>query len=200
MKNFPSPVRFIYNENLVKMLTWPDGYVNFSKNSSLPFVEDFVNYLCQDKSPYTGICESAVYGTCGFNLYGSELDIKILPTLLTYLAHFVSVRQAIHYLQNYQSGGFNQYDHHEDNMKIYGSSTPPPYNLKNVKTPIYLYTGSFDLLVSQKDVEHLKAVLTTVRKHKNFRNYNHCDFNYGKNSRELLYYGVLKTMNSPGIH
>lgn len=80
-------------------------------------------------------------------------------------------------------------------MKVYNSSAPPSYNLNNVKAPMYIYSGSCDLMVAETDIEHLKEVLPNVKVYKSFKNFNHCDFNYGKNTRALLFEDILKAMN-----
>ena len=94
------------------------------------------------------------------------------------------------------SGKFRQYDYQDKNPNFYNTSQPPEYNLKNVKSPIYLYSGECDALISEIDVRHLKEVLSNVKLHRSVKNYNHCDFNYGKNSRSILFMDILKAFIS----
>lgn len=156
--------------------------------------------MCQENSPALGLCEASLTFICGQNKDQLELDDRILPDFLKHLSHAVSLKQINHYLQLYTSGNkFRQYDYRERNKKVYNSSTPPNYKLDNVKAPIYLYSGKFDAIVSERDVEHLKEVLPNVRKYRSIRNYNHCDFNYGKNSRKVLFGDILNSMNSARI-
>lgn len=56
--------------------------------------------------------------------------------------------QFTHFVQSMLSGKFRQYDHKSKNMKIYNLTSPPEYNLNNVKAPIYLYHGEDDAIVS----------------------------------------------------
>lgn len=43
-----------------------------------------------------------------------------------------------------------------ENLEVYGSSTPPEYNLTNVKTKIHIIYGTHDYLVLQKvKLDHL---------------------------------------------
>lgn len=142
-----------------------------------------------------GLCGATLSMICGQNKNGLELDTQVLPDFLQHIAHAVSIKQMNHYLQLYSSGKFQQYDYKERNVKIYNSTHPPSYNLSRVEIPIYLYSGGCDLMVAERDVERLKESLANVPKYQVVRNYNHCDFNYGKNSRSLLYEDIVKAIN-----
>lgn len=56
--------------------------------------------------------------------------------------------QFTHFVQSMLSGKFRQYDYKKKNMKIYNSTSPPEYDLNNVKVAIYLYHGEDDAIVS----------------------------------------------------
>lgn len=62
----------------------------------------------------------------------------------------VSIKQLLHYIQLYKSGKFQRFDYESLNNVHYGSSTPPEYNLNNVKAPTYLYHAEEDMLVVKK--------------------------------------------------
>jgi hypothetical protein len=51
-------------------------------------------------------------------------------------------------------------------------------------------------LTFQKDIETLRGILPNVRRHLSFKNYNHVDFNYGKDARPMLYENILSQMNA----
>ena len=152
--------------------------------------------ICQQTSPTIGLCESTITVICGSNTGELQLDTRILADYIKHIAHTVSIKQVNHFFQLHSSGKFRQYDYQQGNQKIYNSSSPPDYNLSNVKAPTYLYSGRCDALVSELDVQTLRELLPNVKKYKSIRNYNHCDFNYGKNSREVLFHDIVKTMNS----
>ena len=132
----------------------------------------------------------------------------------------ISIMQFCHFLQSMLSKNFRQYDHKDKNMKIYNSTSPPEYNLTNVKVPIYLYHGENDAIVSRlvkvtlnifsftsflifciflKDVENLKTKLSNVRDYQVINNWNHLDFDYGKNARSVLYTSILESFNNEGM-
>lgn len=57
-----------------------------------------------------------------------------------------SSKLVIHYIQEFGSGRFCEYDYGPDrNMKLYGTRKPPDYNLTNVITPIAILVGQEDL-------------------------------------------------------
>lgn len=152
--------------------------------------------MCQKNSPATSACEGMISSLCGHNKGELELDLRILPNYMQHVSHAVSLKQLNHYYQLNLSGKFRQYDHQERNQKFYNSSTPPDYKLKNIIAPTYVYSGGCDALVAEEDVVELKEVLPNVRKYRNFKNFNHCDFNYAKNARTIFYYDMLQEFNS----
>jgi lysosomal acid lipase/cholesteryl ester hydrolase len=149
---------------------------------------------CQENSPTMKLCIDQLTMMYGQNKEGLELDTRIVPDYYRHMAHSASTKQANHYLQLVISEKFRQYDYKENNFKFYNASTPPDYKLKNVKASTYLYTGGCDGVISEIDIEHLKELLPNVKKHRSIRNYNHGDFNNGKNSRKILFNGILKDM------
>lgn len=52
-------------------------------------------------------------------------------------------------MQSFISGKFQRYDYLEQNSMHYNSSTPPEYQLSNVKAAMYLYHGTEDLLIAK---------------------------------------------------
>lgn len=152
--------------------------------------------MCQPQSPTLGLCESVFQTVCGQNIGEPQMDTRIIPQYLIYMSHSISIKQFYHFFQLFSSGKFCQYDYQENNMKIYNSSTPPDYNLSNIKAPIYIYSGGCDALCSEIDIVNLRELLPNVKKHKSIRNYNHCDFNYAKNSRSVLFKGIVRSINS----
>ena len=125
-----------------------------------------------------------------------ETNPNVLEIVVKYWSHTASTKQAIHYKQLYKSKRFRQFDYGEENRKVYNSSTPPEYNISNIKAPSYLYSGLLDTIVDDKDVDRLESLLPNVKLHKKLKNYNHLDFNYGKNCRTDIYDQILKTMNN----
>lgn len=57
--------------------------------------------------------------------------------------------QLLHFLQSMYSGKFREYDHREQNMEYYNSTSPPDYDVTKIVAPVYLYHAVEDLLVSR---------------------------------------------------
>ncbi|XP_049938161.1 lipase 3-like [Schistocerca serialis cubense] len=105
-----------------------------------------------------------------------------------------SVRQAVHYAQEVVSGHFRQYDFGLlRNIKKYGSTSPPDYNLRNIFSPVIAMYGNGDWLVGEKDVKRLAN--DTPPNVQFYRvpedGFAHSDFLIGKNAPTLVYPVVL---------
>lgn len=195
MKDLPHPlIRFFASE----FDAFVDRFKNYnliSRSQIVKFIEPVNSFLCQPNSPVLDMCANIILAICGRNDNGTEIDTKIIPTLTKYISHAVSTKQIHHFIQLYQSGKFLQYNYQANNKMVYNQSHPPEYPLKNVNTSIYLYSGINDLLVAERDIEHLKEVLPNVVRYKSIKNYNHCDYQYGKNSRKVLFNSILRSMS-----
>lgn len=59
---------------------------------------------------------------------------------------------------------FSQFDYGKgENIKKYGQSEPPLYDLSNIDIPIYMYYGENDLLCTKDNVELLATELKKSR-------------------------------------
>lgn len=117
-----------------------------------------------------------------------------LRTFQSFMSRAVGMRQLIHFHQLFSSGKFQQFDHEEQNLTFYGTPHPPEYNFENVTCPVYLYSGSEDLLIPPQDVEDLKHSLRHTVKHETLQGWNHMDVMLGRNSREILYKNILDSI------
>lgn len=195
MNHLPHPfIRFFASE----FNAFVERYKNYDIMSStqiMKFIEPINSFLCQPNSLIINMCTNIVSMVCGRNDNGTETDIKILPVLTKYLSHAASTKQFHHFIQLYHSGKFQYYDYQHENRKNYNQTHPPEYPLKNVKAPMHLYSGVNDMLVAEKDIERLKEVLNNVVTYKSMKNYNHCDFLYGRNSRNIVYQNIVNALS-----
>lgn len=135
---------------------------------------------------------------CGGNELLPEIDPAVVPEMFKHISHSIGVKQLNHFSQLTKSGVFRMFDYGDLNPTKYNGSGPPLYQLNNVEVPTYIYSGSQDNIISEIDVEHLSRVLPNVRKYRSMKNFNHCDFNHGKDSRIYLYEEMLDDINSEG--
>lgn len=94
-----------------------------------------------------------------------------------------SVMNMEHWKQAFDKGHFQAFDYGSASLNTahYGQSTPPIWNLGNVRIPVRLIAGSSDLLADPTDVNWLWSSLSEVGKGF-FRTYNsgHVTFVWGK--------------------
>jgi pimeloyl-ACP methyl ester carboxylesterase len=89
------------------------------------------------------------------------------------------------------------YDYGTDskNMAHYNQTTPPQYDLSQVKVPVALYAGTEDWLADPKDVDYLRNQLPNVVQDFNIKDYDHMDFIYALNAQNILYKSMIQLMN-----
>ena len=100
-----------------------------------------------------------------------------------------SVQNMAHWKQMLDKKSFIAYDYGsaKENMVHYNQSTPPKWNLTNIRVPIRLFAGSSDLLADVTNVNQMWAELNP--KYKEFyRIYNagHCTFIWGKDPKPWM--------------
>lgn len=123
----------------------------------------------------------------------------MLPVILGHTPAGSSTKQLIHFAQLKSSGHFRQFDHgYLDNWKIYGRFSPPDYILENVSAKVALHYGSNDWLTVPADVDRLDTDLPNVigKFLVKFPEFNHLDFVWGIDARELLYNKVIQIMKA----
>lgn len=63
----------------------------------------------------------------------------------------IALKQFTHFIQCLRLKIFSQYDYGEKiNLKAYGTSDPPPYELERVDAPMALYIGKNDQIADLK--------------------------------------------------
>ncbi|XP_076665763.1 lipase 3 isoform X2 [Andrena cerasifolii] len=137
-------------------------------------------------------CMGWFYLIAGFG--SDQLDKSMLPLILGHFPAGSSAKQMIHYSQSIISGSFRKFDYGAtENLKIYGSTQPPKYDLEKVKTPIVMFYSENDFLTDPADVKKLVARLPNVIETRKieYSKFNHIDYLWGRDARTLLYNAVL---------
>ncbi|KAK9151533.1 hypothetical protein Syun_009842 [Stephania yunnanensis] len=106
-----------------------------------------------------------------------------------------STKNVIHLSQMLRGNTISMFDYGSDdeNMKHYGQSTPPAYNMKSIPTdlPLYLAYGGQDALSDPNDVQVLLQDLTNhegdgiVVQYR--EDYAHADYVMGVNAKQVVY-------------
>lgn len=108
-----------------------------------------------------------------------------------------SIRQLAHYGQLINNGRWAQFDFGPiQNRRRYGRVKSPDYSLQNVTAPVALYYSDQDELAASKDVERLARELPNLVLSWKVQDntFNHLDFVWGKDAKELCYNYVFEQM------
>ena len=183
LTNTKSPVRFLsYFSDLFKFT-----FSFFNVREFLPS-SNLIKYVAENGCPLEEwMCDNVLFLIAGFDK--SNLNATRTPVYYSHTPAGTSVQNMLHFAQLIQNEGtFSKYDYgFLKNFYKYGSSSPPAYQLKNVKVPVVLISGSKDTLADPKDVAWLKTQLPHVLKFKQIKGYNHLDFIWGMSAREKVY-------------
>ncbi|XP_020278819.1 lipase 3-like isoform X2 [Pseudomyrmex gracilis] len=152
------------------------------------------------KAPY--VVTKSIYSTWFYFLagYGSNQFEKTMAPLI--FAHFpagASSKQLTHYNQLIYSKSFQKYDHGaKKNLTLYGSTEPPKYNLERLTVPIAIFYSHNDRFLDYADVETLVSKLPNVVQIEaiSYKMFNHVDFLWGRDAKELLYDKILSALKN----
>lgn len=142
-----------------------------------------------------GFCVCWFYMIAGFG--SDQLDKSMLPLILGHFPAGASAKQIIHYSQSILSGSFRKFDYGvTENLKIYGLTQPPKYDLEKVKIPIVIFYSENDFLTDPADVKKLVDRLPNVLETRKieYSKFNHIDYLWGRDSKTYLYNTVLKVL------
>ncbi|XP_039502057.1 lipase 3 isoform X1 [Drosophila santomea] len=161
------------------------------------FISMFNRIICDETTITKEICSNVIFLTTGFDKL--QLNETMLPVIVGHSPAGASTKQMQHFGQLNRSGGFRQYDHGWlRNHWIYGTIEPPSYHLENVRAKVALYYGQNDWLAPPEDVEMLYRKLpNVVEKYLvDDKEFNHLDFIWGIDARELLWDRMLEIMRN----
>nr|XP_026487533.1 lipase 3-like [Vanessa tameamea] len=152
--------------------------------------------FCLEEAVTQSLCTNLLFLLCGYN--EAQLNKTMLPVVLGHTPAGASTRQMIHFGQLYKSKQFTNFDHGWiSNKRIYGTFTPPAYNLSAITAPIYLHYGDNDWLSSSNDIDKLLlGIDSVVGKYRvPLNKFNHLDFIFAIDADKLLYRRMMKIMS-----
>nr|XP_012138723.1 PREDICTED: lipase 3-like isoform X2 [Megachile rotundata] len=137
------------------------------------------------------ICADTIFFATGFDR--AQFNYTLLPTILKHTPAGTSYKTVRHYAQEIMSGYFRQYDYGaQKNLEVYNCDVAPIYNLSKIETPVTLIYGENDWLATPSDVERLHKELPNSTIYKvPFSSFNHIDFLWAVDARELVYDKIL---------
>ncbi|XP_076684092.1 lipase 3-like [Andrena cerasifolii] len=157
-------------------------------------MQSLAQLVCGNEAITKPLCEKMIVHFIGAN--ERDLNLDLIPEVLRYDPAGASTRQFVHYAQLINSGKFQQYNHGLiDNLKKYGTISPPDYKLQNIEIPIYLHYSSNDEFVHTLDLRTLYRNLPNAQK---FlvpdRWFTHIDFLWSNHVDTMVYNKVLGLM------
>ncbi|XP_025831746.1 lipase member K-like [Agrilus planipennis] len=146
------------------------------------------------------LCWLGIMLLTGFDV--DQMDPETLPVTTIQHTDSIPAKMVTHFIQGISSHGFYHFNYGvEENIKLYGSETPPPYNLSTVKVPVYIIYGNNDWLSTEQDVLRLYADLPEAAKQHgiykvNWTHFTHTDFLLAKDAKTLIYDHLIKFLEN----
>ncbi|XP_063627340.1 lipase 1-like [Cydia splendana] len=169
-------------------------------------IEELINEKGIEKNLLNLICnkEDIGYELCfkGLILQGAGYDTKrvepeFFPTVIGHYPAAGSRKNLQHYDQVALSKRFALFDYGpQENMKRYGFTVPPDYNLRQVTMKTALIVGRNDNLSRVRDVEYLRFLLPNIVEYHLMRQkrWNHLDFVWSNDMPETLFPEILSLL------
>ncbi|XP_027294809.1 tear acid lipase-like protein isoform X1 [Cricetulus griseus] len=188
-----------YVEGFARLLAYfhPTAFkLLFGEKEFLPMIafNKLAGYTCSDKVIDT-TCVAILGSMTGYtpqNLNKSRTDVYITHSLAR-----TSVQIVLHYSQAINTGVFGAYDWGSPslNMLHYNQTTPPLYNVEDMKVPTAMWSGRKDFLADETDVAHLVPKISNLIYHKIIADFSHLDFVVGLSAYDEVSKGILKLLD-----
>eukprot|EP00063_Salmo_salar_P038923 XP_014013758.1 PREDICTED: lysosomal acid lipase/cholesteryl ester hydrolase-like isoform X2 [Salmo salar] len=185
-----------------KLSIFPDFLIwdVFGKKDFMPqsaLIKWFATNVCS-KKPLSELCGNLFFVLCGFD----ELNLNMTRTPV-YTSHCpagTSVQNMIHWSQAVHGGKLMAYDYgRAGNMAHYNQSTPPLYNIQDMKVPTALWSGGHDTLADPKDVAVLLNQVPNLVYHRHIEHWEHLDFIWGLDAPQEMYSEIIKLMSQQDL-
>ncbi|KAJ0983743.1 hypothetical protein J5N97_002099 [Dioscorea zingiberensis] len=161
-------------------------------------VHNFLTKLC--KEPSLVNCFDLMTSFTGPNCC---LNSSAVEVFLDHEPQSTATKNMVHLSQMIRRGTVTEYDYDDalENMKHYGQSSPPAYNISSIPSdvPLFFGYGGQDKLADVKDVEHL---LQSIQPHDDDKltlhylaDYSHADLVMAVNAKQALYDPILAFFN-----
>jgi lysosomal acid lipase/cholesteryl ester hydrolase len=157
-----------------------------------------MNKMCEAQHMDSYVCNNVIFYLCGED--EEQFNKTILPAFLSNLGTGTSWKTAVHMSQMIQTGRFQQFDYgfEERNQRMYGTPTPPDYDLSKATLNVTLFWSTNDLLSNEKDVRKLHETLPTTTQMYlvPFAKFNHIDYLWAIEAPRLVNNKVFEILKS----
>ncbi|NXL84793.1 LIPM Lipase, partial [Alectura lathami] len=180
---------------LIKVLDLPMSLIKLILGRTVVFDKDDILrrvtfHLCT-YGIFKNLCTLALYLPGGFT---NSLNVSRIDVYLARYPDSTSLKNMLHWRQLYQTGEFKHYDYGSDNMLHYNQSTPPFYELENMKAPFAAWFGGKDWISAPEDVNITLPRITNMAYKKYIPEFVHFDFLWGAQAYEKIYKEILELM------
>ncbi|XP_050355782.1 gastric triacylglycerol lipase-like [Nymphalis io] len=195
MSDIKSPIRLLakYSNNLEYLLKLLGANQFLPQNSVLRWLS---KHACEINHYEEVICENSLFVLCGHD--ERQFNKSLLPIILGHVPAGASTKTLVHYAQEIRNvGRFQQFDYGTDeNLKRYGTLSPPEYPLHKITLPIALFSSENDWLASDVDVTSLYVQLVNPIEHYivPLKEFNHIDFIWAVDAPKLVYVKLLQLL------
>jgi lysosomal acid lipase/cholesteryl ester hydrolase len=172
-------------------------YKLFGEDQFLPddaFMKAMLKLFCEDSAQEEQTCANLLFIISGPST--GQMNATRVPVFLSDEPGGTSTMNIIHWSQMVRSGKQQKYDYENalDNLFHYGSTTPPEYNLGNIKSDIHLYWSPCDWLADEKDItEHLLKNIpaTSLKESIKLDDFSHTDFIWGSKAKDQIFVPII---------
>ncbi|XP_023224008.1 uncharacterized protein LOC111625178 [Centruroides sculpturatus] len=168
------------------------GFYEFLPNDLI--MKLLARFICGNRE-LQFLCENVAFLISGFD--PSELNKTRLEVYATNFPAGTSTQNVVHFAQMVNSKNFQMYDYGKtENMKKYNKTTPPEYNVENIRTPVALFYALNDFLADPVDVALLRMKLKNLVEcyRVSLPTWAHIDFVIGMDAPGYVYQEVMRIM------
>ncbi|XP_074731766.1 lipase member M-like [Strix uralensis] len=181
---------------IVRVFDLPEGMIKLIFGRTVVFdkskiLQQVISSLCS-YSIFKSLCSLVLYLPGGFT---NSLNMSRIDVYLSHYPDSTSIKNMLHWRQIYQTGEFKYYDYGSDNMLHYNQTTPPFYELENMKAPVAAWYGGRDWLSVPEDVNITLSRITNVVHKKYIPEFVHFDFLWSMQVYEQVYKEILELMD-----
>jgi lysosomal acid lipase/cholesteryl ester hydrolase len=191
---FKSPIKYLADLGAIDhQYLW---YTLFGRKDFLPsseWIQKLASYMCSKVVIDKTICTNVLFVLCGPSRHLNDTRMSVYTT---HAPAGTSVKNLMHFAQLVISKNFQRFDYGSEKLNFvhYNQTTPPLFDIHNIKTPVALYAAQNDWLADPTDVDYLRNNLPNLVVDKSISDYNHLDFLWAINARANLYLDILELM------
>jgi len=195
LKYSDSPVKYVAPFfKAVKFLFMLNPFSSGEFLNSGTIMKFLAKYACSNSISGL-ICGNFLFLLCGTN--EGNMNKSRFPIYFSHTPAGTSFQNVAHFAQMYNVGECRKYDHGKsENLKRYGQSTPPHYDVTKMSSdiPVVLFSGGKDLMADPGDVRKLVPLLSGLKKHVYVDDYQHLDFMWGDDAVNKVYNPLIKML------